>query len=92
LCFSNDAGTQWRGEHATAENVTDRTQFGWTDPSFWTGRISTKGDFSGCDSQFIRYLGRLAGNLGDSIHHRIPVRTLAVRFLQPRLAFLSRLL
>lgn len=92
-----DPAVAMLGEHATEENVARiRTQFGLDRPIFLDRDALAQGDFSGFfDSQFIRYLGRLARlDLGDSIHRRIPVaETLAVRFPATfELAFLSLLI
>jgi ABC-type dipeptide/oligopeptide/nickel transport system permease component len=64
------------GEHAAEENVKRiREQLGLNRPLFLDPEALQKGDIKGFfDSQYIRYLGRLVqGDLGTSIHRRIPV-------------------
>ena len=72
------------GEHAAQENVERiREQLGLNRPLFLDREALQQGDIKGFfDSQFIRYLGRLAVfDLGTSIHRRIPVaETLMLRF------------
>jgi peptide/nickel transport system permease protein len=79
-----DPAVAMLGEHATEENVQRvREQFGLNRPIFLDREALAQGDLRAFfDSQYIRYLGRLARlDLGDSIHRRIPVaETLAVRF------------
>jgi peptide/nickel transport system permease protein len=72
------------GEHADQENVERiREQLGLNRPAFLDREALANNDLAGFfDSQFIRYLGRLARfDLGESIHRRIPVSaTLGERF------------
>ena len=72
------------GEHASEENVARiREQLGLNRPLFLDREALQSGDFAGFfDTQYLRYLGRLAQfDLGNSIHRRIPVtETLALRF------------
>jgi peptide/nickel transport system permease protein len=72
------------GEHANTENVERiREQLGLNRPLFLDREALEEGDFQGfVDTQYVRYLGRLVrGDLGDSIHRRIPVaETLKARF------------
>jgi peptide/nickel transport system permease protein len=79
-----DPAVAMLGEHATQENVERiREQFGLNRPIFLDREALKEGDLEGFfDSQFIRYMGRLAQlDLGTSIHRRIPVaETLAIRF------------
>ncbi|MCJ7824180.1 MAG: ABC transporter permease, partial [Anaerolineales bacterium] len=79
-----DPAVAMLGEHAAQENVERiREQLGLNRPVFLDIDALREGDFAGFfDSQFILYLGRLLqGDLGNSIHRRIPVaETLALRF------------
>lgn len=79
-----DPAVAMLGEHAAQENVERlREQFGLNRPPFLDVEALKQGDIPGFfDSQYIRYLRRLAvGDLGNSIHRRIPVlETLMVRF------------
>lgn len=79
-----DPAVAMLGEHATEENVNRiREQFGLNRPVFLDREALKNGDFSGfVNSQYFIYLGRLLqGDLGNSIHRRIPVaETLAQRF------------
>jgi len=79
-----DPAVAMLGEHAAEENVRRiREQLGLNRPLFLDTEALKEGDFRGfIDSQYIRYLGRLIqGDLGNSIHRRIPVATtLAQRF------------
>jgi peptide/nickel transport system permease protein len=71
-----DPAVAMLGEHAAKDNVERiREQFGLNRPMFLDVEALKEGDFEGFfDSQYIRYLGRLArGDLGDSIHRRIPI-------------------
>lgn len=72
------------GEHAATENVERiREQLGLNRPLFLDRDALAEGDLAGFfDSQYFRYLGRLArGDLGSSIHRRIPIaETLKERF------------
>jgi len=64
------------GEHAAQENVKRiREQLGLNRPLFLDREALETGDAAGFfDSQYLRYLGRLLhGDLGDSIHRRIPI-------------------
>ena len=85
------------GEHATEENVNRiREQFGLNRPVFFDREALKIGDFSGFfNTQYFIYLGNLLrGDLGNSIHRRIPVaETLLLRFPATiELAFLSMFL
>jgi peptide/nickel transport system permease protein len=79
-----DPAVAMLGEHANPENVARiREQLGLNRPPFLDREALKENDLKGFfDSQFIRYLGRLASfDLGSSIHRRIPVaETLAQRF------------
>jgi ABC-type dipeptide/oligopeptide/nickel transport system permease component len=71
-----DPAVAMLGEHAAQDNVERiREQLGLNRPMFLDVEALKEGDFEGFfDSQYIRYLGRLAkGDLGDSIHRRIPI-------------------
>lgn len=71
-----DPAVAMLGEHAAKDNVERiREQLGLNRPLFLDVEALKEGDFEGFfDSQYIRYLGRLAqGDLGDSIHRRIPI-------------------
>jgi len=64
------------GEHAAQENVERiRERLGLNRPLFLDRESLEQGDVKGFfDSQYLRYLGRLAhGDLGDSIHRRIAI-------------------
>ncbi|MBN1263945.1 MAG: ABC transporter permease [Anaerolineales bacterium] len=79
-----DPAVAMLGEHAAQDNVERiREQLGLNRPVFLDREALQQGDFTGFfDSQYVRFLGRLSqGDLGDSIHRRIPVaETLALRF------------
>jgi peptide/nickel transport system permease protein len=71
-----DPAVAMLGEHAAQENVERiREQFGLNRPMFLDREALKQGDLRSLfDSQYIRYLGRLAqGDLGTSIHRRIPI-------------------
>ena len=71
-----DPAVAMLGEHAAQDNVERiREQLGLNRPMFLDVEALEEGDFGGFfDSQYIRYLTRLAqGDLGDSIHRRIPI-------------------
>jgi len=71
-----DPAVAMLGEHAAKENVERiREQLGLNRPLFLDREALQDGDIAGFfDSQFIRYLRRLAVlDLGNSIHRRIPV-------------------
>ena len=71
-----DPAVAMLGEHAAQENVERiREQLGLNRPLFLDREALDEGDFSGfVDTQYLLYLGRLAqGDLGDSIHRRIPI-------------------
>jgi ABC-type dipeptide/oligopeptide/nickel transport system permease component len=72
------------GEHAAQDNVERiREQLGLNRPLFLDTEALQEGDYAGFfDSQYVRLLGRvLRGDLGASIHRRIPVaEELAGRF------------
>lgn len=71
-----DPAVAMLGEHATEENVARiREQFGLNRPAFLDRDALAEGDLAGVfDSQYIRYMSRLAKfDLGESIHRRIPV-------------------
>lgn len=85
------------GEHASQENVERiREQLGLNRPLFLDREALAQGDLRHFfDSQYIRYLDRLAHfDLGNSIHRRIPVaETLSLRFpATVELALLSLLI
>jgi peptide/nickel transport system permease protein len=64
------------GEHAAQENVERiREQLGLNRPLFLDKEALLQGDIRGFfDSQYLRFLGRLLqGDLGNSIHRRIPI-------------------
>jgi len=64
------------GEHAAQDNVERiREQLGLNRPLFLDREALAEADAGGFfDSQYLRYLGRLLhGDLGDSIHRRIPI-------------------
>jgi len=89
-----DPAVAMLGEHATEENVSRvREQFGLNRPTFLDREALKQGDFKGfINTQYFIYLGRLLrGDLGDSIHRRIPVAaTLMQRFpATMELAFFS---
>lgn len=79
-----DPAVAMLGEHATQENVERiREQLGLNRPLFLDREALAEGDLQGFfDSQYIRYLERLAhGDMGNSIHRRVPVaETLGQRF------------
>jgi peptide/nickel transport system permease protein len=79
-----DPAVAMLGEHAAEENVKRiREQLGLNRPLFLDPEALKRGDLQGFfDSQYVRYLGRLVrGDLGNSIHRRIPVfETLKLRF------------
>jgi peptide/nickel transport system permease protein len=79
-----DPAVAMLGEHAAQENVERiREQLGLNRPLFLDREALDNGDFAGfVDTQYLLYLGRLAqGNLGDSIHRRIPIADeLKIRF------------
>jgi peptide/nickel transport system permease protein len=79
-----DPAVAMLGEHAAQENVERiRQQLGLNRPLFLDREALQQGSLGTFfDSQYIRYLGRLAHlDLGNSIHRRIPVAaTLAERF------------
>lgn len=79
-----DPAVAMLGEHAAEENVERiREQLGLNRPLFLDRESLEEGDFQGfVDTQYFRYLGRLVqGDLGDSIHRRIPIaQTLKQRF------------
>jgi peptide/nickel transport system permease protein len=92
-----DPAVAMLGEHAAEENVARiREQLGLNRPLFLDREALAEGDIAGFfDSQYFRFLGRLARlDLGDSIHRRIPVaETLALRFpATVELALLSMLI
>jgi peptide/nickel transport system permease protein len=92
-----DPAVAMLGEHAAQENVERiREQLGLNRPMFLDRDALRQGDVAGFfNSQYIRYLGRLLhGDLGSSIHRRIPVaETLAERFpATVELALLSMLI
>jgi peptide/nickel transport system permease protein len=71
-----DPAVAMLGEHAAAENVERiREQLGLNRPLFLDREALDEGDLEGfVDTQFLLYLGRLLqGDLGDSIHRRIPI-------------------
>jgi ABC-type dipeptide/oligopeptide/nickel transport system permease component len=79
-----DPAVAMLGEHASQENVARiREQLGLNRPLFLDREALAQNNLPGFfDSQFVRYLSRLARlDLGNSIHRRIPVaQTLAQRF------------
>lgn len=79
-----DPAVAMLGEHAAQENVERiREQLGLNRPLFLDREALRNGDIAGFfDSQYFRYLSRLLrGDLGDSIHRRIPIaETLGERF------------
>jgi len=79
-----DPAVAMLGEHAATENVERiREQLGLNRPLFLDPQALKEGDVGGFfDTQYMRYLGRLLrGDLGDSIHRRIPItQTLKQRF------------
>jgi peptide/nickel transport system permease protein len=79
-----DPAVAMLGEHAAQENVERiREQLGLNHPLFLDRDALEERDFKGFfNSQYIRYLGRLArGNMGASIHRRIPIaEELKLRF------------
>jgi peptide/nickel transport system permease protein len=79
-----DPAVAMLGEHAAQENVERiREQLGLNRPLFLDREALEEGDVGGFfDTQYIRYVGRLlTGDLGDSIHRRIPIaETLKGRF------------
>lgn len=92
-----DPAVAMLGEHATEENVNRiREQFGLNRPVFFDREALKNGDFRGfINTQYFIYLGNLlSGDLGNSIHRRIPVaETLLLRFPATiELAFLSMFL
>lgn len=71
-----DPAVAMLGEHAAEENVERiREQLGLNRPLFLDREALKEGDLQGFfDSQYFRYLGRLLrGDLGESIHRRIPI-------------------
>ncbi|MBN1660321.1 MAG: ABC transporter permease, partial [Anaerolineae bacterium] len=71
-----DPAVAMLGEHAATENVERiREQLGLNRPLFLDREALEEGDIGGFfDTQYIRYVGRLLrGDLGDSIHRRIPI-------------------
>jgi len=71
-----DPAVAMLGEHAAEENVERiREQLGLNRPLFLDREALKQGDLRGFfDSQYIRFLGRLAkGDLGNSIHRRVPI-------------------
>ena len=89
-----DPAVAMLGEHATEENVNRiREQFGFNRPVFFDREALKQGDFKGfINTQYFIYLGNLLrGDLGISIHRRIPIaETLAQRFpATVELAFFS---
>lgn len=79
-----DPAVAMLGEHATQENVNRvREQFGLNRPVFFDREALKNGDFKGFfNTQYFIYLGKLIqGDLGNSIHRRIPIaETLKDRF------------
>ncbi len=89
-----DPAVAMLGEHATQENVNRvREQFGLNRPVFFDREALKKGDLKGFfNTQYFIYLGKLTqGDLGTSIHRRIPIaETLKDRFpATMELAFFS---
>ena len=71
-----DPAVAMLGEHAAQENVERiREQFGLNRPLFLDREALEQGDVAAFfDSQYIRYLGRLARlDLGSSIHRRVAI-------------------
>jgi peptide/nickel transport system permease protein len=71
-----DPAVAMLGEHAAQENVERiREQFGLNRPLFLDREALEGGDVRAFfDSQYLRYLGRLArGDLGNSIHRRVGI-------------------
>ncbi|MGD2179105.1 MAG: ABC transporter permease, partial [Anaerolineae bacterium] len=71
-----DPAVAMLGEHAAQENVERiREQFGLNRPLFLDREALEEGDVRAFfDSQYLRYLGRLArGDLGNSIHRRVGI-------------------
>jgi len=71
-----DPAVAMLGEHAAQENVERiREQLGLNRPLFFDREALERGDVGAFfDSQYIRYLGRLArADLGNSIHRRVPI-------------------
>jgi len=71
-----DPAVAMLGEHAAQENVERiREQLGLNRPLFLDREALKQGDVRSLfDSQYIRYLSRLArGDLGNSIHRRVPI-------------------
>jgi len=79
-----DPAVAMLGEHAAQENVERiREQLGLNRPLFLDREALEKGDVGAFfDSQYLRYLGRLArADLGNSIHRRVPIaQELRTRF------------
>lgn len=79
-----DPAVAMLGEHAAQENVERiREQLGLNRPLFLDREALEQGDVSDFfDSQYLRYLGRLArADLGNSIHRRVPIaQELRTRF------------
>jgi len=89
-----DPAVAMLGEHAAEENVERiREQLGLNRPLFLDREALVQGDVKGFfDSQYLRFLGRLAqGDLGNSIHRRIAIADeLKLRFpATVELSFLS---
>jgi peptide/nickel transport system permease protein len=89
-----DPAVAMLGEHATEENVNRiREQFGFNRPVFFDREALKQGDFKEfINTQYFIYLGKLLrGDLGNSIHRRIPIaETLKQRFpATVELAFFS---
>ena len=71
-----DPAVAMLGEHAAQENVERiREQLGLNRPLFFDREALERGDVGAFfDSQYIRYLSRLArADLGNSIHRRVPI-------------------
>ncbi|MGD2177641.1 MAG: ABC transporter permease [Anaerolineae bacterium] len=71
-----DPAVAMLGEHAAQDNVERiREQFGLNRPLFLDREALEEGDVrTFFDSQYLRYLGRLArGDLGNSIHRRVGI-------------------
>lgn len=79
-----DPAVAMLGEHAAQDNVERiREQLGLNRPLFLDGEALADGDYAAFfDTQYILLLGRLLqGDLGDSIHRRIPIaEELKLRF------------